>query len=355
MNLKINHRLGIVDVDFFSNFELTLKYDSVASVFAFGFYFDPKNKTHAELACVSHYHEAIVQHNGETLVTGFILGQAFKHGAVKELAKFGGYSKPGVLEDCEIPPSLYPLQSDGLTLREIVSKLIAPFKLKMVVDSSVASKMDAAIPVSTASVSQNIKTYLTELTTQRGIVMTHNENGDLVFTKAKKSYKPICHFDAGIPGTEITMSFNGQGMHSDITVMKQADSEGGNAGETTIQNPYVPIVYRPKVITQTSGDSNTIEETAKNALAAELKNIVLTIKTDRWEIDGKIIRPDNTITVTDPEVFLYKKTEWFIESVSYTGDAKETTAVLTCVPIEVYNGETPTNMFVDSHENLPRF
>ncbi len=48
MNLKINHRVGVVDVSFFNDFEVNLKYDSVASTFGFSFYFDPKNQQHAE-------------------------------------------------------------------------------------------------------------------------------------------------------------------------------------------------------------------------------------------------------------------------------------------------------------------
>lgn len=365
MNLKINHRLGIVDVKFFNSFSLNLKYDSVASTFAFNFYFDPKNKEHAELACVSHFHEAIVEHNGETLITGYILSQVFNSSAKKELVQVGGYSKPGVLEDCEIPTSLYPLQTDGLTFREIAQRLISPFKLKMKVDEiarrdasqgiTVTEKADKKIDKSTAAESQNIKSYLTELAAQRNIVLSHNEFGDLLLTEANTAQKPILHFDSGLIGTNMSMSFSGQGLHSHITVIKQADDEGGNAGEVTIANPYVPIVYRPKVITQTSGDDITIDETAKNALAAELKNIVLTITTDRWEVDGKIIRPNNIVTVTDPELFIYQKTDWFIEEVSFTGDSKKTTAVLKCVLPEVYNGKTPKNIFVNPHENLPRF
>ena len=100
MNLKIDHRLGVINVKFFSDFHLLLKYDSIASTFGISFYFDPKNKEHAEMACVSHFHECILQHNGETLITGYILSQSFDFNSKKQLVKIGGYSKTGVLEDC---------------------------------------------------------------------------------------------------------------------------------------------------------------------------------------------------------------------------------------------------------------
>lgn len=358
MELRINHRIGdgIVDVIYFNDFDIDLKFDSVASTFSFKALFDPYNKVHAELYCVSHFHEATLLHEGETLISGFLLSQGFTHSSIKEMAQLTGYSKPGVLEDCEIPPSLYPLQTDGLTFAEIARKLASPFRLKVVIDDSVSGVMNTAIPKSTASETQNIKSYLTELATQRHVVMTHTPEGALLFTKAKTKLKPIAHFEEGTPGTSFSMSFNGQGIHSHITVIKQASEDGGNAGEYTIHNPYCPVAYvfRPKVVTQSSGDDITIEEFAKQQLANELKNIKFVINTDRWKIDGKIIRPNNIITIFCPEIYVYKKIELFIESVKLKGDAEKTVAELICVLPEVYNGETPKNVFVDAHENLPR-
>lgn len=358
MELRINHRIGdgIVDVIYFNDFDIDLKFDSVASTYSFKALFDPYNKVHAELYCVSHFHEATLLHEGETLISGFLLSQGFTHSSIKEMAQLTGYSKPGVLEDCEIPPSLYPLQTDGLTFAEIARKLAAPFRLKVVIDDSVSGVMNTVIPKSTASETQNIKSYLTELATQRHVVMTHTPEGALLFTKAKTKLKPIAHFEEGTPGTSFSMSFNGQGIHSHITVVKQASEDGGNAGEYTIHNPYCPVAYvfRPKVVTQSSGDDITIEEFAKQQLANELKNIKFVINTDRWKIDGKIIRPNNIITIFCPEIYVYKKIELFIESVKLKGDSEKTVAELVCVLPEVYNGETPKNVFVDAHENLPR-
>lgn len=356
MNLKINHRLGKVDVKYFNEFDVTLKYDSVASTFSFKVDFDPKNREHAEALCLSHFHEAEVMHNGETLITGFILSNVLARQAVKELVQLGGYSKPGVFEDSNIPPDLYPLQADGLTLSEIANKLAQRFKIKVIVDPIVSEEMNKVITKTTAQPTQTIKDYLTELAIQRKVVMSHDEKGNLLFTKAKTKQAPLFHIEDGAIDTRISLSFSGQGIHSHITVMKQADADGGNAGEHTIQNPYCPVayVYRPKVITQTSGDDITSQEAAKQALMAELKNIVLTVELDRWDVNNKIIRPNNIISIKSPENFIYQKTNFFIESINYKGNNEKQTATLTCVLPEVYNGETPKNIFVNPHENLPR-
>lgn len=345
MILKINDRITNRKVDYFNQFKLNLQHASVASTFSFNFYFDPLNHDHKEMACVSHYHVATLEHNGELLLTGYILSQGFNHKNVKELVAIGGYSLPGFLEDCEIPTSLYPLQSDGLTLRQIAQKLIKPFGLKMVVDPSVASKMDSVYDTSTASETQTIKGYLTELAAQKHVLLSHDAKGNLVFTSAKTKQKPILEFKDGVIGTTMTLAFDGQRMHSHITVQKQSDLEGGNAGESTVTNPYVPFVYRPKVKTQSSGTDIDTDLAARQMLAEELRNLKLTIVTDRWEIDGKIIKPGNIISVINPEVYIYKKTLWFIESIEFIGDNKSVTATINCVLPEVYNGETPVSIF----------
>lgn len=353
MELVINDRIRNRKITFFNDFTLALKYDSVGSAFSFSFYFNPDNPEHKEVMCIGHYHLCTVTHNGETLLTGYILSQDFGSSPKAEMVSISGYSLPGVLEDCEIPTKLYPLQSDGISLKNITERLIQPFGLKLVVDSSVASLVNSTFKTTAASESQTVKSYLSEMASQKNVVMSHDENGNLLFTKAKTYQNPIIDFNVpvnGMPGTTMKLNYNGQAMHSHITVQKQADTDGGNAGEFTIRNPFViNSVFRPKTMTQNSGDDNDTEKAAKTALAAELKNIKLTITTDRWLIDGKIIKPNSIITVTNPQCYLYKKSKWFIESIDYKGDQNINTAVLNCVLPCVYDGSTPVYLWAGTN------
>jgi len=350
--LYIDDRIRQKKVDYFNNLALSLRYDSVGSTFGFNFYYNPDNKEHKDLACVSHYHLARIEHNKKLIFTGFILSEKFKSTSVKELVGFAGYSVPGVLEDSNIPTDSYPLESLGLSLKQIAEKFVKPFQIKIDIDPAVESRMNKVFEKTTADATQSIKDYLVELASQRNIIVSHTAKGHLLFTEAKTNIPPILTFGEKLIGTNYDLDFNGQALHSHITVVKQADSEGGNAGEFTIRNPYVPYettnTYRPKVIIQSSGDDIDTEQCAKNALAAELKNIKLTIVTDRWEDNnGDLILPNNMISVTSTELYLFKKTNWFIESVDYAGDNKQMIATLHCVLPEVYNGKFPSNIFTD--------
>jgi prophage tail gpP-like protein len=374
--LKVNDRIKLRNIKFFNDDKISLKYDSLASTFAFAMEFDPDNKEHAELACVSHIHECklIYEHEDkseELLITGFMLSQAFQDDAKSHLANISGYTKTGVLEDCDIPISIYPLESNGLTFREIVQKVIKPFGdprkggFKFIVRSGKADskftedqKVDRKIDKSTAPESKNIKEYLTELATQKNLVLSHTPEGNLLVTTANTGGKPLFEIDAdrnpGVGYVSMSLVYNGQPMHSEITVIRQADIDGGNSAEYTIKNPLVPIVFRPRVVSLTSGDDVTIEEAARNELGKELKAITLNIVMDRATINKKFITPNNTIIVRNRKLFLYNKTKWFIEGVDFNGDAEKETVTLTCVLTYVYNNQTPVNPFVDPHKNLPR-
>lgn len=343
MILKINNK----KVDFFDSFSLNLAFNSVASTFSFDGYFNPDNPEHRAIYKPGTYQRVTLEHNGELLLTGTMLSSTFNSGPNIKTVPIGGYSLPGVLEDSDIPTSMYPLQSDGRTLQEITERLIKPFGIKLLnsnLGNVEIANIGKKLEKSTAKESQNIKSYITSLAAQKNIIVSHDEFGNLLFTKAQTNKKPILDFDGGVPETEMSLSFNGQGMHNNITVIKQASVDGGNAGESAINNPYVSA-YRSSVKNQNSGDDNDTPRAARYLLSNELRNIKLAIQTDRWEVDGKIIKPNNLITVINPNLYIFKKTNFFIESINFIGDKEKTIATLNCVLPEVYNGQTPKNIF----------
>lgn len=345
MILKINDRIRNTSVDFFNNVELHLTYDGIASSFQFSFYFDPEDQNLIDLACVGHYHLCTIEDKGELILQGYILSESFKSSSKRELASFSGYSLSGVLQDCTIPTSLYPLQNDGLTLAEITRKLIQPFGLQFEVDSSVASLVDSVYDTTTANESQTIASYLSELASQKNVILTHTPSGNLLYTRVKTNLKPILELDNTGSDIGMSLTFNGQAMHSEITVIKQAAADGGNAGQATVSNPFVPYVYRPLVKVQNSGDDNDTELAAKNLLAAELKNLKLVITMNTWYSNGKLLRSNNLVSVRNPEIYIFKKTNFFIESVKLSGTVSSQTSTLTCYLPSVYDGSTPKYIF----------
>lgn len=417
MELEINDRIRNRKISLFNRVRVNLKFDSVASTFAFEYYFNPDNNEHKQLSCIGHYHIAKLKHNGETLLTGYVLSIAFNGGATRQLVTIGGYSLPGVLEDCEIPIGLdgMGLDNEGKSLKDIALRYLKPFGLGLKIDesvvavasndiseqapalqptntiplvnppmpieellqpvfvyplaepegvidkwgmmitpwgndeSSVTDKMNADILKTTAQIGKTIKSYLAKLASYKNIILSHDEQGNVVFTKAKKQGRPVAAYSQGMSATTMSLSFNGQQMHSHITCVQQPDSESGETTVmSTVRNPFVPYVFRPKTIV-VSNPPDGVDYTltsAKNALATELRGLKLIITTSQWTFpNGKVIRPNNVITVINSEIYLYKVSRWFIEEVELEGDEKQQVAKLTCVLPSVYDYTQPTYYF----------
>lgn len=403
--LKINVRHSdtgrlVRSITRFTRLSLSLKFNSLASTFEFDFYFDPKNKEIAETVCVSHMHECSIWHNGTQELGGIILNQNFVDTGVPGIAKISGYSKPGVLNDSDTPKELYPLEINGLSFKNIINKFVRPFNLSLQIDKntsnlnkafivkdtggdtdsegyipskSTGEKIDENMGKTASETAQNVGAYLTELSTQMNVPMSHTATGAIWITNAKTKGTPILNFDftsndpnndaKKIPGLKCELNFNGQGLHTHIRVVQQADDEEGvNASEFTIRNPLIPIkksvIFRNKTVVVNSGNQFTVQEVAKYELGKEIReNVTLKISMAKVNIDSELIRPNNTITIRNPSIFLYTTSTWFIESVDLDVTPQSETAVLNCVLPYGYDFDYATlkNVFVDAHKNLPEF
>lgn len=419
IKLKVNMRdsdtgATIREVQFFDEVTINLKFDSVASTFKLQMYFDPNNAVHAELATVSHIHECSLFYvhekagrymnergrfeftTDELIITGFMLSQVFKDSAAPSFMEIGGYSKPGVLGDCDIPTEAYPLESVGLSFRQIVEKILPyfgqpsrggfQFKIKStradsifeeddsetgISLSSIMSSADSDLGKSTAPESKNVLSYLRELALQKNITLSHDVLGNFIVNAPYTGNDFLFEIGTGSPKAinfiEMEMNFNGQPLHSQIEAVRQPDKDGGNMAYAMVTNPLVPVVFRPKVIVITSGDDNTAKDAARSEIGTELKSIPLKIVLDKPVANGRFIMPNNTIKVKNRSCYLYDPSKWFIEEVNYVKNSNTETCTITAVLPETYlNGVSPIkgetnkyranikNPFIDPHKNVPR-
>lgn len=367
MNLKVGQR----NIEFYNSFNIILRFDSVASTFSGNILFDPYNPNDRSLFIPGSYNLSRVQHDGQTLITGVLLSQKHKSSAQTHLMSVGGYSKSGVIEDCQ-NPATNQVQYNGRSLLSIAEQLLSPFGLKVSADKVVQADINTIFPSQVIETDQTIKEYLSKAAAQKNIVLSHDAEGNLVFTRADTNKEPIANFtNVGNPWLDMELTFDGQGMHSLITAQGQQGVTSTNGSQAEMKNPYVQLHldwlgtaglntlgqagvkyntgYRPRVSMQTSGGDNQTQLTARQLLSQELKGIRLEITIAGWELNGKLVRPNNIITVMNPDVFLYQKTKWFIETVDLNSDEKGETAKLTCVLPECYNNDEVKNVFLGTN------
>lgn len=345
-------------VNLFNSGKITLKLDSIGSTFEFSSHFVANNIEHQEIFKPLQY-KPIEFYNSENklIFTGTILNHVFKSDKGRNLVVFSGYSKCGILEDVTIPVKNYPLESNNRSLIDIATRLCGLYGIKVSVSQNVTNLANTGVKAKTglkektdlksleaksksvfgrtsAGPTESVKDYLAKLCSQKNIILSHDEFGNVILFQPEYDQKPKFFFDKGNT-LEMQLSFNGQALHSEIDIVSQPsdDNEGVSLTDKAI-NTLIPI-YRPTTKVLTSGEETDTKQAAKNELAAELKAIQLTLK-----LQGifDTLYPGEIVNVHNHYIYCYAYNRFMIESIEYNFDEKEDTTVLNCLIPESFTG-----------------
>jgi prophage tail gpP-like protein len=345
MEIKINGR----EVSFFTEGSIQLKLDSIASVFSLKARFNPENDTHKEIFKPLQYHKIEIYNNDKKLIfTGTILGHTFESNEGINLVNISGYSLSGVLEDVNIPPANYPLESLNRSLKDIVTRLCGFYGIGVVIDDSVKNEVNRVYKKTTASATDSIKGYLSKLTSQRNIILSHNARGQVVLFKPNDNGNPKYFFNKDNT-LSMSSSYNGQGMHSKISVVRQPSGE--NTGVSTVDTIVNPLINsnRPTTKILSSGEDTDTKNAADNELASELKAISIKVKLKGLFED---IQPGDLVNVHNHEIYSFAYSRYMVSDVSLDFDEQsDGTTDLTLVLPETYTGKAPKNIlfYYESH------
>ena len=348
-------------VDYFNSGSITLKLDSIASTFEFSAYFKPQKKEFQELFKPLQYLPVEIYNKNKKLIfTGTILNHRFKSDKGRNLVIMSGYSKCGILEDVSVPPSHYPLESTNKSLLDIAKSLCGIFGIKVNVSDQAKSISDSAVDGkgktvkaksdyasiqakstsvfgrTAASPTESVRDYLAKLASQKNIVLSHNEKGEVLLFQPDYNQLPRYFFTKGNT-LEMQLDYNGQALHSDIYIATQPSDENDGVSTVDVAKNTLVKLYRPTTKIMSSGEDTQTKDAARNELATELKAIALTI-----ELQGLFdeIYPGEIVNVHNHYLYCYAYNRFMIESITLKFDSKEDRTTLNCVVPETFNGGT---------------
>lgn len=390
----------------FQEITMKLQYDSVADTVVIKADFDPANSADKTFFRPNSYYGIKViwekpKGGSFPLITGTVIGHGFSDLAAPTLNTIEAYSTTGILQDCQVCSE--SLQYDGLTIAEIARRIAGYFGINVIVDESVTDVANIVNAVTNIDIMQTAKDYLSEICRNYNIVLSHTATGELLLTSAKKVKVPASAGVNVVSGTNtittdlagvsytsfrdnrymkdapVTFRFSAQNksshwiamrlntdstrLHSNIYVLSQSQGQTVGNLQTIAVNPYVPerlAFFPPKIDRKPYRQRavvNTVEVgplkplTARNVLADELKSISLDIDVQGWFLGGEdvgtFIRPNILISVQNPEVYLYKESTWFVESVVLNESNEKRTATMHCVLPQCFNNEEVTGNVFD--------
>jgi len=347
------------NINYFTNGSITLKLDSIASTFEFSTLFDPQKEEFQELFKPLQYKEILVYNSKDKLIlTGTKLNHRFISDKNRNLVIISGYSKSGILEDVCIPPDKYSLESNKKSLKDIATQLCGLFGINVVVsdqaksisESSVKGKTKNVTPKSdyatlkaksesvfgriSASPTETIREYLAKLASQKNIILSHNEKGEVLLFQPDYNQKPKYFFTKG-NSIRMTADYNGQGLHSDIYIVRQPSDENEGLSTQDVANNTLVGKFRPTTKIMTSGEDSEIKDAAKNELAAELKAINVTV-----ELQGLFdeIYPGEIINIHNHYLYCYAYNRFMVDTIKMEFNPQSEKTTLSCVIPETFTG-----------------
>lgn len=344
ITIKIDNK----SFDLFESFSIDSNLDSVASSFQISLKYKQEDDS---IFTPLSFKNIKIFDNQKLLLNGTIINHSFQSDSNTNLVVISGYSIGGILEDCTIPYSLYPLESINKSLSEICEKILPYFGVEYIIDSSVEREMNLVFTKSIANPEESVKEYLSKLAAQRNIVISHTQDGKLLFFRPSDNLKSKGFYDKT---NTVGASFDvdGQSMQAKLYVLRQPSVPKRSKTNTNktkvlgkfydeIENNLVQDSKRVSVKLMSSGEDLDTAQAVKNYLMDQLKNIKLSIAFHEWQ-DLEI---GDLIEYKNDELKLFKPVRFMVTSISKYFDAESNMYEISCNLPEAYAGGSPKNIF----------
>jgi prophage tail gpP-like protein/phage tail protein X len=278
---------------------------------------------------------------GAPLFTGTVLNVQPTVGAYRQADDVDGYSLPGVLNDCTMPVSAYPVEFNDQTLRAIANKVLLPFGLAATFEGDPGATFDRVA----MSEGEKVLTFLAKLAKQRGLVVGSSPTGALVFS-APSAGIPVARLEQGsAPLVSVLPQFNPQDYYSDVTGIEPAIL--GLEGQThTVKNTRLSSVLRPfTYIVDDTGQGDL--KAAVEAKAARMFGGAVTYSANvtGWrDSRGDLWEPGATVQLNAPAAKVFGFYSFMIRAVTFRAGNGGRDATLELVLPDVFSGKIPGSM-----------
>ena len=362
--------------------EVTLReaVDEIAQV-TFVSVFDPDVLAFREMFRPFQYRAVKVYLGGEVRFAGTLMSVDPNVTDSESTVTCECYATCGVLADVTVPEELFPAEFKNVKLSTIAEKVCEPFGITARIEplplKNISAEEGDVYPdiddedfsITDASVSidegpkfekvqfkpgQNIMDLLIDLAHQRGLIITSETDGNLLFHQASQATNDVvAQIDEDSrPATDITPSFSVQDYYSHITGISK--SKGGKEGSKfTVSNPNIasdeflffntnrPLVYElndtepadvPAAVTAKMG--RMFANTVKYELSV---SVPYDASYHYWE-------PNRFIKIKNKAAMIYNATDFLIRAVELTFTPQEATAQLDLVLPGSLSGEIPESM-----------
>lgn len=358
---------------FWQDVTITRAIDSFDS-FTFTAPFDYRAEGFKENFMPFTFKPVVIAIDDENTITGTLVHPKPKITSDAKLIEVAGYSKPGVLMDCTAPASAMPLEYNKMNLRDIAARLAGYFNISVDFRGDPGPVFDRVA----CDPSQKIFDFLTDLSKQRGFVISNNTSGDLVFWKAEQGSPVAVMMQGESPIIEVTPEFDPQKYFSEITGIETVEV-GRSTGKATVKaktkgskdpnakpapkkkekkkkvkppkkyskfslnNGDAGEVFRPLIYKVDDVEGASVQSATKAEMARMMGNVMsVSVEVSTWrDQNGNLWAPNTRVKLKAPDAFIFDYFIFDITQVDLNKSGDVFSATLKLSLPGAFSGEPP--------------
>lgn len=326
---------------FWENIRITRAADAM-DIVEFVAPFEPDQKEFRETFRPFSYRSLEVTVGGNPLFTGTMVAVMPSIDAKRRTLEVGGYSLPGVLNDCTPPASAYPIEFSNQGLQEIAATMASHFGLAVQFDAD----QGAVFELVAADVDQKVLSFLTKIAQQRNLIISSTPTGQLLCQQSVSAGSPVAILSQGSsPVLSVAPAFNPQEYYSHVTGIDPV-IVGLKGSQFTVKNERLQAVVRPITFKtpDTSGGSVKASVDAKaGRMFGAMASYTLELSTWR-DPSGNLWAPNTTLKLRAPGAMIYTSYEFVVRSVEFSKESNSETARLNLVLPGAFSGQIPETL-----------
>jgi prophage tail gpP-like protein len=324
----------------FTGYDLNISYDSF-DTFSFSAPYDASLGELREAILPFAFKSCDVYYSDEIVFKGTLLTPDPELIAESSEITLQGYPLCGILNDCMLPPTKYPLGSDGINIKGIADAACESYNIPVVFDGDIG---DDFIEVSIEP-TDKILDFLLRLSSQRNLLFTNNEMGQLVFFNAKNEKAFVSFTEGKLPLISIKPKFSAQEFYSHITGFNKTDAEYPSLSYT-FENKYLinkGIMRQHSITIDDAATSSDLENAVKayaGRMFADCVSFELECENHVNE-KNELFQKGMTVCVKAPSAMIIRDTHFIARNIKLSRTTQGKTATLTLVLPGSYTGEIP--------------
>jgi prophage tail gpP-like protein len=324
----------------FTAYDLTLAYDTF-DTFSFSAPYDPELKELREVIKPFTFKPCEVYYQDVLMFKGTFLTPDPELTDQSSEITLQGYPLCGVLNDCMVPPTKYPLQCMGITMKGVADAACEPYSIPVIFEGEVGP----AFTEVSIEPTDKILDFLSRLSKQRNLLFTNNAKGQLVFFNPKAEKAFVSFAEGRPPLISIKAKFSAQDFYSHITGFGKTDAEYPSLSYT-FENKYLiskGIIRHQSLTIEDSETISDLENAVKahaGRMFADCVNFELLCKGHVNE-NGEVFKKGMTVRVASSSSMIVRETNFIARTVKLSRTTEGKTATLGLVLPGSYTGEIP--------------